>query len=73
MIALLASVGAFIDSILGAFVQAKYKCSKCKKIVEEPTHCNRKAKKISGCFFITNSTVNFLSELIVLVIGYFIL
>lgn len=73
LITVLGVVGAFIDSVLGAFVQNKYQCSKCKNIVEEKRHCNRKTKKISGFLFIDNSTVNFLSVLITVVIGMIIL
>ena len=65
--------GAFIDSLLGAFIQNKYQCSKCKKIVEVKKHCNRKAKKVSGLLFVDNSMVNFLSQLITVAIGIIIL
>lgn len=73
IITLLGVLGAFIDSLLGAFIQNKYQCSKCKKIVEEKKHCNRKTKKVSGLLFVDNSMVNFLSELIVVVVGIIIL
>ena len=73
VITVLGVAGALIDSILGAFVQNKYQCSKCKNIVEEKKHCNRKTKKISGFLFIDNSMVNFLSVLITVIIGIIIL
>ena len=69
LIGLLGALGAFIDSILGAYVQAVYKCPKCKKEVEDKKHCNRKTKKIKGLCFIDNNMVNFLSQLIVFILG----
>ena len=68
-----AVVGALIDSLLGTYLQVTYQCSKCKKKVDEPKHCNRKTKKISGFKFITNNMVNFISQIITFIITFVIL
>lgn len=57
-----------IDSILGSLFQAKYKCVKCKKIVEEKEHCGKKTKLIDGVSWINNNMVNVMSSFITTII-----
>lgn len=73
LITLIAVAGAFIDSLMGSYLQATYQCSKCKKKVDEPKHCNRKTKKLYGFKFINNSVVNFISQIITFIITFVIL
>ncbi|MCD6115933.1 DUF92 domain-containing protein [bacterium] len=52
--------GSFIDTVLGAFFQAQYKCPECGKITERKTHCSGIAtQKVSGISWVNNDIVNF--------------
>lgn len=73
LIILMSVVGSLADSILGITLQAKYKCSKCHKEVEESTHCNKQTKLISGCSWIDNDVVNLLNNIIVFLLSYIFL
>lgn len=51
--------GAFIDSILGATVQAQYRCPNCQKTTEKLIHCGKyPTDLISGYRWIDNDVVN---------------
>ena len=65
-------LGAFLDSVLGCF-QVKYQCVKCKEITEKKVHCNKTTKYKSGIVYLNNGMVNFLSNLLALIIVYIIL
>lgn len=54
-------LGCTFDSILGATVQAVYRCQVCGKITEKRIHCGQKTKHIRGYELIENNTVNFIS------------
>ena len=54
-------LGSTFDSLLGAMVQASYKCSVCGKITEKSTHCKKHAIYLKGHKWIDNNTVNLLS------------
>ena len=51
-------VGCFLDTILGATVQAQYTCKKCGKITEQILHCNESTKLIKGIRIMNNDMVN---------------
>jgi uncharacterized protein (TIGR00297 family) len=54
-----------IDSILGATIQAKYKCLNCKKYVEKMTiHCNLPVVQERGISMVDNNVVNLLAAFI---------
>jgi uncharacterized membrane protein len=54
-----------IDSILGATIQAKYKCLNCRKCLEKMTiHCNLPAVQERGTSMVDNNVVNLLAALI---------
>lgn len=72
-IILMTFIGTYIDSILGAFFQAKYECNVCHKQVEIDKHCKKKAKLIKGYSWMTNDTVNLLNNISVFIISYLIL
>lgn len=57
-------VGAISDSVLGATVQARYKCSKCGRITEKPTHCSGPSTLSSGLDAIDNDVVNILATVL---------
>ncbi len=54
--------GNFLDSIIGATIQAQYQCNVCQKYTEKQMHCNQSSKIISGFHFINNDIVNFFSN-----------
>jgi uncharacterized protein (TIGR00297 family) len=56
-------LGSFIDSLLGAFLQAQYLCPICNKSTERKTHCNFDTKRVSGISWLNNDLVNFLSSI----------
>ncbi len=53
--------GALFDSLLGSWLQIKYKCTVCGAVVEREEHCGQLTEKHSGIKFINNDVVNFLS------------
>ncbi len=55
-------LGSIFDSLLGATIQVKYKCSCCGNITEKTIHCQNKTNYYKGITFINNDTVNFLSN-----------
>lgn len=63
--------GSIIDTILGALVQVKCKCGKCKIMTEKSAHCGQKTARIEGIVFINNDAVNLLSILSATLLGTF--
>jgi uncharacterized membrane protein len=51
-------LGSVVDSILGATVQAQYKCPNCNKITEKISHCRNKTLLESGYKWVNNDVVN---------------
>lgn len=58
----------FIDSVLGYFLQEKYRCERCGNIVEERMHCNSEGKLIRGIAKCSNNVVNLLSSFITFIV-----
>ena len=54
---------AYIDSLLGAAVQAKYRCPICGALTEKKNHCGEAGVMEKGCRLIDNDVVNFLNNL----------
>lgn len=50
--------GSLIDSVLGASIQAKYKCYECEKINEKYIHCSKPGKLQKGIYWVNNDIVN---------------
>lgn len=56
--------GAWIDSLLGATVQAQYFCPRCNKMTEKKLHrCGTRTHLKSGIPWITNDVVNLMCSL----------
>ncbi|MBN1541364.1 DUF92 domain-containing protein [candidate division KSB1 bacterium] len=51
-------LSSFVDSWLGATVQAQYRCAVCSKQTEKMHHCDRTTLFISGRTWINNDVVN---------------
>ncbi len=53
--------GVVLDSLLGATLQAKYRCEHCGKTVETLYHCQTQVSLIHGLRWLDNNGVNLLS------------
>ena len=51
-------LGSIVDSILGASIQAKFKCEVCGKATERVVHCHEETTHISGMRWLDNDWVN---------------
>lgn len=51
-------IGAFADSLLGATVQAGYRCPRCLTFTERREHCRVETELIRGSAWINNDVVN---------------
>lgn len=60
IITLATLIGVTIDSIIGATVQAQYRCIVCGKLIERSIHCGKQAMLIKGVRWIDNHIVNIL-------------
>ncbi|MGH8003198.1 MAG: DUF92 domain-containing protein [Limisphaerales bacterium] len=54
-------LGMLLDSLLGALVQAKYRCAICRSAIEVPRHCGAPAERTAGLAVLDNDGVNFLA------------
>lgn len=57
-------IGSMFDSILGATIQAQYKCRVCGKISEKKIHCNQATLHVRGFKILDNHVVNLLSSIV---------
>jgi uncharacterized protein (TIGR00297 family) len=57
--------GSLVDSVVGATLQALYRCEACGAPTEQPRHtsCDQPARLVRGYAWITNDTVNALATL----------
>jgi len=51
--------GSFLDSVLGASLQAQYRCNRCNRWTERRHHCGNPAILVRGVRFVNNDFVNF--------------
>jgi uncharacterized protein (TIGR00297 family) len=72
IVVILGFAGCIIDSLLGATIQAKYRCEICGKITEKKIHHERSTKLVAGLKYINNDTVNFISILSAAIIVLFL-
>ncbi len=57
--------GALADSLLGATLQARYRCTRCGRLLEDPRHdCPGPVRRVSGLPGLTNDAVNALATLV---------
>jgi uncharacterized protein (TIGR00297 family) len=66
-------ISSFIDSYLGALVQAQYRCKICNKLTEKSHHCHDECDLVHGYKVITNDLVNIFSILITTIIAIFLI
>ena len=51
-------LGSIIDSVLGASIQAKFKCEVCGEATERVSHCHEETSHVSGLLWLDNDWVN---------------
>ena len=57
-------VGSVADSVMGATVQAQYRCGVCGKITERTIHCGKATEFVSGFRWINNDLVNWVCAIV---------
>lgn len=63
-------IGEKIDSILGATIQVKYWCPKCKKITDKEVHkCGTRTVYYGGIRFIKNEIVNLITTAVTAILA----
>ena len=62
-------LGCVTDSILGAVVQAQYRCASCGRLTEKTEHHGEAAVLVKGFKIMNNDVVNFLSGMVAGVFG----
>lgn len=62
--------GMLADSLMGATLQARYRCSRCHCITERRFHCDMPARLIAGHAWVTNDLVNTVCCLVGALLGY---
>jgi len=65
-------LGSFVDSILGATLQAQNRCAICGKIIENKFHCGIRSSFHKGIKWMNNDAVNFIAGLTGCLAVYFI-
>ncbi|MGV3488853.1 MAG: DUF92 domain-containing protein [Tuberibacillus sp.] len=56
-------LGQWLDTIFGAFLQARYFCDYCHQLTDHAVHCERETKLVYGFPRVTNNVVNGLSAI----------
>jgi uncharacterized protein (TIGR00297 family) len=62
LVATAAFLGSIVDSVVGATVQASFRCQSCGKETEKRVHCSKPTTLLRGTKWIDNDTVNFIAS-----------
>lgn len=66
-------VASFVDSLLGATLQVKYRCLICGQITEQKQHHLQHTRQINGISWITNDWVNFFSGCLAVLLSWILI
>jgi uncharacterized protein (TIGR00297 family) len=69
LIWILGFTGMVIDTVMGAYLQAGYKCRVCGMEVEKKQHCGEASLLLKGKSLLQNDGVNFISSLLAAILG----
>lgn len=56
--------GQWIDTVLGAYFQARYQCQMCGVLTDHPGHCGQETRLVHGYPWMTNHLVNACSSVL---------
>ncbi|MEM2910160.1 MAG: DUF92 domain-containing protein [Nitrososphaerota archaeon] len=63
-------LGSTFDSLIGATVQAVYRCKVCGKTTEKRIHCNVETQRLKGIKYVDNSVVNLTATIVGAALAY---
>jgi uncharacterized membrane protein len=66
-------LASYADSILGASIQAQYRCKICGKQTEAQVHCDKRTEWIKGWKWVNNDVVNLMASLLGALFCWFLL
>lgn len=64
--------GNLLDSVVGATLQARYRCERCGEVLEKAEHCGAPAMQVAGWRWVNNDVVNLLCTLAGAAVGFFV-
>lgn len=62
-----------LDTLLGSWLQVKYRCQICGALTEQKQHCGQAAPQAAGISWVDNNMVNLLSSVIVTALAFAVL
>lgn len=65
--------GSLVDSLLGATLQAKYRCTICGQLTEQKQHHQQETNQINGLSWMTNDWVNFFSGCLTVLLSWLLI
>lgn len=65
-------VAAMADSVLGASLQARYRCGACGRVSEQARHCGAPGMRVGGLRWVTNDAVNLIASAIGALCAWFL-
>jgi uncharacterized protein (TIGR00297 family) len=63
VVAIAGVAGMFVDSVLGATLQARFGCPSCGRVTERPGRCHEPLRHVRGWRWLDNDAVNLLGSL----------
>lgn len=66
-------VTSIVDSLLGATLQVKYRCTSCGQLTEQKQHHLQLTKQVSGISWLSNDWVNFFSGCLTVLLSWIII
>jgi uncharacterized protein (TIGR00297 family) len=64
IIALVGWGGQWMDTLFGAYFQARFECHVCGVLTDDSEHCGKEARRVHGFSWVTNDVVNAASSIL---------